>query len=181
MAICRRFHWTVGNALAAILIKSRPMGILVISKLRCFHSQLFIAIFWFYAILGVMETQQLVRFLWSLVFMQQLQQWNRVLPASTAFTVMLCQPAVSRSKTLPSVMAPVSGLMRKIISRSEVGSMENLDQREETKRHSNQHTGLMPETVAWRNECISSSFKSVFLLKQNLNQTWLWLPAMCFP
>lgn len=31
------------------------------------------------------------------------------LPASTAFTVMLCQPAVSRSKILPRVMAPESG------------------------------------------------------------------------
>lgn len=48
-------------------------------------------------------------------------------PASTAFTVILCQPAVSRSKILPSVMAPVSGLIRKIISWSEVGSMENLE------------------------------------------------------
>lgn len=51
------------------------------------------------------------------------------IPASTAFTVILCQPAVSRSKILPSVMAPVSGLIRKIISWSEVGSMENLEHR----------------------------------------------------
>lgn len=48
------------------------------------------------------------------------------LPASTAFTVILCQPAVSRSRILPRVMAPKSGSMWKIISWSVVRSMVNL-------------------------------------------------------
>lgn len=47
-------------------------------------------------------------------------------PASTAFTVMLCQPAVSRSKILPSVIAPESGSIWKIMSWSVARSIENL-------------------------------------------------------
>lgn len=37
-------------------------------------------------------------------------------PASTAVTVMLCQPAVSRSKIFPNVMAPDSASIWKIMS-----------------------------------------------------------------
>lgn len=59
-------------------------------------------------------------------------------PASTAFTVILCQPAVSRSKILPSVMPPESGSIWKIISWSVVRSMENLYQRRKWEKKEKQ-------------------------------------------
>lgn len=54
---------------------------------------------------------------------------SRQIPASTAVTVMLCQPAVSLSKIFPRVMAPVTGSMLKMCSWSVPRSMEYLQSR----------------------------------------------------
>ena len=70
------------------------------------------------------------KFLFSQVSSSQIR-----VPASTAVTVMLCQPAVSLSRILPRVMAPDTGSMWKICSWSVLRSIVNLSEKEKERTH----------------------------------------------